>query len=214
MQNLITSYIIQARECRLRDIGRFKVNDISANTDIANKQMIPPSIEIIFTSREDKISDGLVKYVAEKKMISISEAMDELKRWCADTKTKLKNGAEILLEPLGTIKKGPSGNLFIPHTSSIIFFEPVAAERVIHENSQHEMLVGDRQTTSSEMNTYYQEEEVIKKNNSWKIFAIILFAIAMFFLIVHFYGNPFSLSTIGNQHKVIPLTTPNTYTKP
>ena len=107
MQNLITSYIIQAKECRLRDIGRFKINDISAETDIANKQIIPPAFEISFTSREDKISDGLVKYVAEKKRIPVSKALDELKNWCADTKIKLKNGAEILFESLGSIKKGP-----------------------------------------------------------------------------------------------------------
>lgn len=214
MQNLITSYIIQARECRLRDIGRFKINDISAETDIANKQIIPPSIEISFTPREDKISDGLVKYVSEKKMISLSQALDELKNWCSETRTKLINGAEILLEPLGILKKGPSGNLFIQNSSSNIFFEAVAAERVIHQNSEHAMLVGDKETTSSKMNNYYEEEEFVRKNNTWKIFTIILLAIALFFLIVHFYKNPFSLSTIGNQDKVIPANTPNTYINP
>ena len=214
MQNLITSYIIQAKECRLRDLGRFKINDISAETDIANKQIFPPSIEISFTPKEDRISDGLVKYVADKKRISVSQALDDLKNWCADTKTQLKNGGQILLDPLGILKKGPSGNLFIQNTSSIIFFEPVAAERVIHQNSEHAMLVGDKETTSSKMNNYYHEEEIVRSDNTWKILAIILFAIALFFLIVHFYGNPFSLSTIGNQHKIIPAAAPNTYTHP
>lgn len=215
MQDLITSFIIQAKECRLRDIGKFKVVDIAAKSDIANKQITAPSIEIEFTKREETISDGLIKYVANKKHVPVSQALDELKKWCADSKTNLKNGGEILLEPLGILKKGTSGNVFVPKTSSINFFEPVAAERVIHQNSDHAMLVGDRQTSSSAMNNYYQEEEVVvRKNNTWKILAIILLAIAVFILIVHFYGNPFSLSTIGNQHKIVPGTTPSTYTNP
>ncbi len=63
-------------------------------------------IEIFFTTREEKISDGLVKYVSEKKKIPVTEALDEFKRWCADAKYKLKKGEEILLEPLGVLKKG------------------------------------------------------------------------------------------------------------
>jgi nucleoid DNA-binding protein len=214
MQNLITSYIIQARECRLRDIGRFKITDISAETDIANKQIIPPAIEIKFTPREEKISDGLVKYVSDKKKISISQAQEDLKNWCAETRAKLKEGAEIILEPLGVLKKGSSGNLFIQNTTPLIFFEPVAAERVIHQNSEHSMLVGDKETTSSKMNNFYQEEEIVQKNNTWKIFAAILFAIALLLLIIHFYGNPFSSSTTGNQNKIIPANPPDTYTIP
>lgn len=214
MQDLITSFIIQAKECRLRDVGRFKIGVIAAQSDIANKQIIPPATEILFTSREENISDGLVKYIADKKQLGVSQALDDLKKWCSEAKNKLKNGEEILLEPLGVIKKGTSGNIFIPQNSSFQFFEPVPAERVIHQNSDHAMLVGDKQTTSAVMNNYFQEDEIVRKNNTWKIIAIILLGIAVFFLIVHFYGNPFSLSTIGNQHKIVPGTTPPTYSIP
>jgi nucleoid DNA-binding protein len=205
MQDLITSFIIQAKECKLRDIGKFEVVTTSAEADIASKQITPPRIEIIFTRREEKISDGLVKYVSQKKKITVAEALDDLKKWCADSKYKLKNGEEILLEPLGIIKKEPSGNVFLPSKNTIYFFEPVFAERVIHQN---------RETTSSIMNHFYHEEVSETKSNAWKIFAVILLTIGLFFLFVHFYKNSFSLTTIGNQHKVIPYTPPKTYTTP
>ena len=211
-QDLITSFIIQSKECKLRDIGRFKVVTTSAAVDIANKKVTPPVTEIIFSGREEKISDGLVKYVADIKNIPVAEALDELKKWCAASKDKLKNGEEILLMPLGVLKKGTSGTTFVQSKNKIEFFEPIAAERVIHINSEHAVLVGDRETTSSAMNQYYQEEESAEKSNSWKIFAIIFLAIGLFLLFLHFYGNSFSLSTIGNQHKIIPATAPNTYT--
>ncbi len=212
MQDLITSFIIQSKECKLRDIGRFKVVNTSAEVDIANKKMNPPATEIIFSGREEKISDGLVKYVSDKKNITVTEALDELKKWCAASKEKLKNGGEISLEPLGVLRRETSGIIFVQSRNSIEFFEPVEAERVIHIYSEHAVLVGDRETTSSAMNQYYQEEASAEKSNSWKIFAIIFLAIGLFLLFLHFYGNSFSLSTIGNQHKVIPAAPPNTYT--
>lgn len=212
MQDLISSFIIQSKECRLRDVGKFKVVSTAAKADIANKQMIPPATEIVFTSREEKISDGLVKYISDKKKISTAEALDELKKWCADAKYKLKKGEEIKLEPLGVLKKGASGNEFIHNTNTHIhFFEPVVAERVIHENTEHAMLVGDRETTSFAMNQYYHDEETKTKRNAWKIFAVVFLIIGLFLLFLHFYGNPFSVQTIGNQNKVIPSTAPNTY---
>ena len=212
MQDLITSFIIQSKECRLRDVGKFRVVNTSARVDVANKQIIPPALEIVFTSREEKISDGLVKYISEKKKIPVAEALDEMKRWCSDAKSKLKKGETILLEPLGVLKKGASGNEFVRSSDTTIsFFEPVVAERVIHENTEHAMLVGDRETTSSAMNDYYHNEESKRKSNTWKIIGIILLTIGFFLLFLHFYANPFSVKTIGNQQKVIPATAPKTY---
>lgn len=198
----------------LADVGRFKINDVSAESDIINKQIAPPLLDISFASREEKISDGLIKYVADKKMITLAQASDDIKMWCRDTKNKLINGEEVPLLPLGVLKKSTSGNVFVANFSPAIFFRPVKAERVIHLNSEHAVLVGDKETTSSRMSDYLQVENVIKKNNAWKILAILLFIIALFFLIIHFYGNPFSLSTIGNQNKIIPASAPHTYLKP
>ena len=212
MQDLITSFIIQCGECKLRDVGKFSIVNTSAETDVANKKISPPRNEIVFSAREEKISDGLVKYVSEKKNIPASEALDELKIWCSDAKYKLKNGEEILLEPIGVIKKGSSGNEFVSNSKNWInFFEPVLAERVIHQNSNHAMLVGDRETTSSVMNQFYHEEEE-KENKTWKIISIILLAIALILLFLHFYGRGFSVNSFGNQQKIIPTTTPDTYT--
>ncbi|MGN6248724.1 MAG: hypothetical protein ACTHNG_10220 [Ginsengibacter sp.] len=215
MEDLIASFIAQSKDCRLRDVGRFKVIDNPARADVANKQMLPPSQEITFSPREEKLSDGLVKYVSEQKRIAPSEAMEQLKRWCSEARDKLKKGEEINFYPLGVLKKGTSGNEFVRDTSRITnFFESINAERVIHENAEHEMLVGDKQTTSSVMSHFYEEEESTGKNNTWKIIGIILLIIAFFLLFLHFYANPFSVKTIGNQQKVVPAVAPKTYTTP
>lgn len=211
MQDLITSFIIQSKECRLADIGKFTIVTAPAKADIANKQISPGLKEIVFTKREEKISDELVKYIANKKKISSFEALSEIKKWCADTKEKLKNGEIILLQPLGVLKKEPTGNISFESQIVTLFFGSVAAERVIHKNSEHAVLVGDRETTSSVMNQFYSLEEPATKSNAWKIIAIVLLVIALVFLFFHFYGHPFSLSEFGNQGKTVPQSPPATY---
>jgi len=211
MQDLITSFIIQSKECKLADIGKFTIVTTPAKADIANKQITPAFKEIIFNKREEKISDELVKYVAEKKKISSFEALSEIKKWCAETKEKLKNGEAILLNCLGVLKKESSGNISFESQIATPFFAPVTAERVIHKNSEHTVLVGDRETTSSVMSQFYNEEETATKSNTWKIIAIILLAIALVILFFYFYGHPFSLSEFGNQVKTVPQAPPATY---
>ncbi|MGN6542141.1 MAG: hypothetical protein ACTHKY_15135 [Ginsengibacter sp.] len=212
MQDLITSYIIQSKECKLAGLGKFTRTTVHAEQDIVNKRIFPPSTEILFTTREEKISDELIKYIADKKKIDPSEALTLIKKWCTDTKAKLKNGEEILLKPLGVLKKGALGNILFHTENNPLFFAPVPAERVIHKNSEHAVLVGDKETTSSVMNQFYHAEEPNKKSNAWKIFAIILLLIALVLLFFYFYGYPVSLSSFGSHMKVVPQTPTPTYT--
>ena len=79
MQDLITSYLIQAKDCSLPGIGNFKIITIPANIDVANKQMLPPSDKIIFSERTDKISDELIKYIAYKENIEEAAAKEKIK---------------------------------------------------------------------------------------------------------------------------------------
>ncbi|MBL0146223.1 MAG: hypothetical protein IPP48_11050 [Chitinophagaceae bacterium] len=46
------------------------------------------------------------------------------------------------------------------------------AERVIHEAAEHNMLVGDKETTTTQMTEYYADTSVVK--DRWWIWTIIL----------------------------------------
>lgn len=213
MQELITSFIIQSKECRLKGIGRFECVIHPAQTDIANKQIIPPVQERIFKSREERISDELVRYVSNKNTVRVEDAMEQIKRWCADTKSKLKNGEEIILESLGSLKINHAGSIIFEEVNSISFFVPVHVERVIHKNSTHQVLVGDKETNSSVMNEFYKDEKETGeiKSISWKLVSIILGAAALVLLIFYFYNHSFSISGIRNHEKVAPQSPSATY---
>ena len=211
MHDLITSFIIQSKECKLPGIGKFRLSVTSAEPDIANKQILPPVIEFLFTGREEKISNELINYISVKKNISSSEAQAHIKDWCNDVGYRLKGGEEIFFPSLGSLKKGASGSLFFHRQENISFFVPVPAERVIHKNSVHAVLVGDRETNSTVMNQLLNEEEEVQSNNAWKIIAMVLFLIALSLLFFYFYQHSFSLSSLGNQGKILPQEPPATY---
>ncbi len=211
MQELITSFIIQAKECKLPLIGKFRVVNTPAEPDIINHQLLPPVVEFLFTGKEDKVSDELVKYVATRKDINTNDALKEIKEWCSQANDRLRNEEEIIFQTLGTLKKGGSGNIFFHREVPVSLFSPVAAERVIHKNAEHSMLVGDRETTSTVMNQLLSETEDIKRE-PWKITTLILLCIAVIVLFLYFYMYSFSSSAIGNQGKIVPLTPSATYT--
>ncbi len=210
MQDLITSFLVQAKECSLPGIGKFRIITTPPELDIANKIMSPPTDEILFSVRPDKVPEELIKYISHKKNITQTEALETIKNWCRETKEKMNAGEKIIFEFIGILQKNASGNIFLQTQKPYNFFEPVIAERVIHKSAEHAILVGDKETTSSIMNRFLNEEETVKKS-SRKIIVIILLTIALTILFIHFYSHPFSLSSTGNQIQHSPEVPDATY---
>jgi hypothetical protein len=72
--------------------------------------------------------------------------------------------------------------------------------RVNHLNARHTILVGDQEKTNFEMNEWLHDDvKIRRKKRTWWIMALVLGAIALAFLIWHFYSNGWS---IGNQTKL------------
>lgn len=213
ISDVIASFLVQAKECCLPGIGKLAISTTSAQPDIMGKMINPPVTKIIFSEKPDKVSEELVKYVSHKKGLTEVKALETIKKWCSESADKLNAGEKITLEPVGSLQKDPSGIVFLQAENPLRFFEPVSAELILREGTEHAVLAGDREITSSKMNQYLQEEEILK-NRRWKIMAIILIAIAIIILCIHFYSNPFSLSSTGNQTPHLPETPSATYSAP
>lgn len=213
MQDLISSYLIQAKECSLPSIGKISIATSSPQVDVANKKIAPPEEKITFSTRADHHIEGLVKYISQKKNISENDAKEKLKEWCYQSKEKIHEGEKINLQPFGFFEKSVAGTISFKSKNELRFFEPVNAERVIHKNAEHTVLVGDRETTSSVMNQFLNEEEIIK-DTRWKVAAIILLAIAVIVLFIHFYIHSFSFFSTGNENQFSPATPAPTYSQP
>ena len=109
MLSIITSYLLQAGKCALPNIGFFEIKYISAQTDIVNKQILPPVEEIAFNEQAIFLSAGLINYLAVKKNISESEAESLLNNFCREWKEKLEAGEALFFESFGCLQKNEAG---------------------------------------------------------------------------------------------------------
>jgi hypothetical protein len=210
MLNLITSYLIQAGECVLPGIGSFSLVSTPSSLDVANKEILPPVTEFRFSDTSGQPGEGLIQYIAFKKGTDNQKALDELKDFCAQLKTRIYSGEKIPLNSIGILLKDSYGNIvFEPENHP--YFKSVPAIRVVHKEAKHAMIVGDKETDSSTMNEILNSESEIRSGNSfWKIAAIVLFLIGAGILIYHFYSSS-SENPLGNSKKIIPQTKTETY---
>lgn len=212
MLDAITSYLIQARECRLPGIGHFQIATHSAIADVANKTMMPPYSEVLFHNQPKQDLDlGLIEYISTKNNLDEAAAERQLKIFCISLNNNLSRGKKIVFPSLGSLQKDEKGNAYFKSEDNLQLAEPVVAERVIHENTNHAVLVGDKETTSDVQTRQLStdiKEEVETKKQWWKIAALILFIIAICIIFFQYYNHG---SVIGNQSTIFPKDAPATY---
>ncbi len=201
MQSIITPYFLQSGECSLEQIGTISISSKPAELDIVNKQILPPFEEIIFTEDATQSSPGLIKYIAQKKGYSADVAESILTDFCNEWKDRLADGESFVFETLGSLQKNNDGNIYFKRTETTQFLKPVIAERVLHENAEHNVLIGDKEISSS-MITEYNIEEPIKKSKWW-LWALILAVVAFAALTYHFSKHNFNGEGTGNQTHIV-----------
>ena len=211
MQELFASYLVQKKECSIPLIGKFKINTLAAELDIANKQILPPADEIIFSEGADYLTQDFTNYISFSKNLSPDEAEEKIHHWCLQSKSKLDSGEKIIFDSIGSLQKDETATIFFQRKKGVNFFENIPAERVIHKNAEHTVLVGDKETTNSAMNEYYKDVPLMLRKSSWKIWAIILFILSLIIIGIYFYSHQFSVTSIGNQNSVAVQDQPVSY---
>jgi CCDC81-like prokaryotic HU domain 2 len=212
MRNLITSFLLQSKQCALPHLGIFQIKMIPSKPDMANKQILPPYNEISFQENRHTDPGNLPNYIADKKNILIQEAKDELDIYCRAWKKKMNAGEKLYLDPVGWLQKNSDGHIYFEKTGNNSYWQPVSAERVLRQNATHNVLVGDRETTSTAMNQYYNGEVVFERSH-WSTWAIILTAIASSVLFFHFSNHSIATEGVGNQQHFVISDPPGTLLK-
>ncbi|MFN0082011.1 MAG: hypothetical protein ACKVOM_05790 [Ferruginibacter sp.] len=198
MQKLIADYLFEYKQCALPQIGTLKIKRNAALSIIETKAINAPVSTIYFT---DEITDSrnITEYIAANKNISIDEAAYQLKKICEEI-SLLNNDENFDIAGVGQFYKSGNGRVSFTAVELPAYFYPsVYAERVIHPDDSHEILVGDTETDRNTMTKYYTEEKPAKKSKWW-VGALMLFVIAAA-LVVFYLNDKSSNSFFGIQHK-------------
>jgi hypothetical protein len=196
MHQLIASYLFQNKTCPLPGLGTLSVAKTTASSDFLNKLITGPQQNIIFENAESDASN-LLDYIALKTNTTVLKTIENLGYFCGNLKRAALANNPATVDGVGNFFTDAAGKIDFKAQSAASFFQPVVqAERVIHPEAEHNILVGDKETTNTVMTEYFSEEEPVKKDRWW-IWAIVLAAIALLALL--FYANAAGVSSmVGN----------------
>jgi hypothetical protein len=178
MYNIIAASFFQRKFCVLPGIGKLSLVTSPASSDFSSKHIMAPIQQIVFTPGS-----------ADEKLFNEFSAISEL------MKNKLDEEGVVDLVGIGVFTKNDLGDIkFTPVLLDENIEAPVTAIRVIREHSQHTMLVGDRETTNTEMTELLNVDEPAK--DKWWIWAIVLGAAGLLLLAI--YLSQYGINAFGN----------------
>lgn len=192
MNDLITSYLLLQGECTLKGIGTFYMSPGHAVCDLASKEILPPDYQIRFRDTQAGNEEQFLRYIARTEQCSVEEAGSRLGQWLQRVRNQLDLHGEIALSFIGTLSQKPNGTITFSSAGPISPFRAVRAERVIHDQDVHEMVVGDKISNSGEMNRLLKHQPVAGLNKMW-LTALILAIIAVLIIVLYFITDGFGM---------------------
>ncbi len=209
MHSLITSYLLQNKECILPTIGVLQVIYTPAAADTDNSRILPPSENIIFKKEDHSTSPGLTEYIAVQKQIGQADAENLLNNFCKDWKEKINAGEKLHFETLGSIQKSADGEIIFENEKGSDFLQPLTVDNVY--KSKQPLYIPDEAVVQEDATV---PQDVVVEKSHWGIWALILFALGLVMLFYHFKDHRLSRSNMGNQHKFIIDSAGATYKLP
>jgi hypothetical protein len=199
MQQLLADYLFQHKQCALPQIGTLHIKNIAASSIFGERKISSP-VPVIEFNDDVNATEHVEAYIALQKNITREEAARQLKGM-ADEIQNLPLGQRLEIPNAGKFYKDENDKVgFIAVDAPTHFLQQVVAERVVHPNDSHTMLVGETETSTAAMAEYYSEEEPAMKSKWW-VFAIASFAVAA--AVIGFYAsNKNADSFFGAANKI------------
>jgi nucleoid DNA-binding protein len=184
MQNQLASYLFQHKTCPLPGLGTLFMLHSAAVSDFTDKSISAPKSFIEFSETEADAT-GLLNYLAITTGGSKYEVTEALDHFCDNLRNKMTAQPDVQLESIGSFFVDASGKInFKSEELPEVFTQPVFAERVIHPDAEHHILVGDKETTNMVMTELLSPKPEIK--DRWWVWAIVLGIIGLAALLVYF----------------------------
>jgi nucleoid DNA-binding protein len=195
MHQQIASYLFQNKTCPLPGFGTLSLSHSGAESDFTNRSIAAPRPMISFDIKETGTA-GLLNYLSATTGANQDEVTAALDHFCDGLKKEMAENSIVKLDSIGKFYGDSSGIInFKPEELPPVFLQPVHAERVIHPDAEHQILVGDKEKTNTQMTELLAPKAESK--DRWWIWAIVLGAISVLLLVIYFTGYK-NTSAFGN----------------
>jgi hypothetical protein len=195
--DLLATYLFSNKQVSIPHIGTFEIKSSPAVLYFTEKEIHPPSYEVVYSSHVNLRDEQLhfLSTVTNNDVTSIHEQLihlgDRLKNKIAKQKFEWQG--------VGRLNAFENEISFEPN--AINQLTPVSAHKVIHQNAQHTVRRGEDQMQSGEATDQLHSSDKVKRS-PFMLIVWVLIILALFFIVYHFYVNGFRVSSSGSQQRL------------
>ena len=211
MYECLYRFLIRYKKLDLPGIGTIALHLQSSRSEFADRHFSPPGY--FFTlEKQDEVPRGkLFSWLASHFNITDSEAVIRFNEFIFDLTRKLKEGREIHWQKVGSFQKELTGEIkFTSAKEELPWLENVPGQKVIRENVEHRMLVGEVEKTSTEMNELLNSSAGERKYQWW-VWPVGIVVAIFIFLGWYFSEHGMTSTSTGNHSKISPANAPTGY---
>jgi len=183
MHQYVYKYFALNKSIMLPGIGSFSAEMQNAKLDFINRTLHPPSM-VIHYNQYEKGDKEFYNFLSKETGLSEGDAATNFNHFASQLKEQLEKTNILELNGIGTLTKNESGYSFVAKNAVANFFPDLVAERVIRQNVEHTVKVGEYHKTSTQMLKELQRR--VAKKDSWFINAVILAAIGVMAIFLYF----------------------------
>jgi preprotein translocase subunit SecG len=210
MLGLFYQYLIHHHKIVLPGLGTVVLQRKSSASHFADHDFLPPSYTFQWMQTSANPPGNFFIWMAHKLNIAEEEAAIRVTNFISDVKREINAGKEIKWNGVGIIRRGlGSGIELEAERIKLPFEKKVHGEKVVHHDSSHTIIVGDKEKTSVEMTEILNHPVV--KNIQRATIALIAAVLLFVFMLAYLWKYGMTTSSVANQKKLTPKEAPATY---
>jgi hypothetical protein len=192
-------YFFTYKTVGIPGVGTLQLVQQPATLDVVNQQLLPPHHQVHF-SRQATVEAHQIRTLAYAYNNDPDLVAEELTRFGEALRSRLQE-QPFSWQGIGRLELEGAYIQFQPQVEQA-WLEPVAAQRVLRENVQHTVLVGnvERQMTTEEYQSELLEDA---PRRSWVVLVgWIVALLSLIFIVYHIYNANSPVAASGLQQKV------------
>ncbi|HEX2608248.1 MAG TPA: hypothetical protein VHK91_12755 [Flavisolibacter sp.] len=191
----LTKYLLQYKQLHVPHIGTLEIIQQSPEFDVVDKVILPPVYKVRLNDGGET-TDQQIRFLSVQERKEPITVREELDQFGQKLKAALHQNA-FSWKGVGILEKKGSQVHFSNDLIAVNGLGMVAAEKLIRENAEHAVLVGDQEMTSTEV--HESRLPVKKARNYAVIIGWILFIVTLLIILYLLYRGNFQTGATGLQ---------------
>lgn len=203
MFHQLTKYLVQYKRVSIPSVGTIQLIQQPAQLNVAEKIILPPAFSAELRN-EETVSQHQLNFLSAALREEKENVLQGLEEFGSRLNEKIA-GDGFDWKGIGFLHRSAiDGNV------SSTTLEPVAAERVLRQDAEHKVLVGDQQMTSSQIAGWKEEDGAAKESRRSLLVIIgwVLLALSILYIIFILYQGKFRIGATGSRQSPTSLVLP------